>query len=123
MRRYMNMKTAIPGLLLSTMLGSLWAGTDAVAAGEAMEVAARRISYADLDLSSDAGAAVLYARIRLAARQVCVVTSGAWRFGALESARGCIEAAVTRAVADVHAPTLTGYYLVKTGQSIHLAEK
>jgi UrcA family protein len=123
MRRYMNMKTAIPGLLLSTLLGSLCACTDAVAADQTTEVATRRVSYADLDLSHQAGAAALYSRIRFAARQVCEPTYGNWTFKVLEPTHRCIETAVTRAVADVNAPTLTGYYLEKTGQAIHLAKK
>jgi UrcA family protein len=123
MRRYVNMKTAIPGLLLSTLLGSLCACTDAVAAEQAIEVATRRVSYADLDLTRDAGAAALYSRIHLAARQVCEPESGSWTWKVLEPTHRCIEAAITRAVADVNAPALTSYYLVKTKQTIHLAEK
>jgi UrcA family protein len=123
MRRYMTMKTAIPGLFLSTLLGSLCACTDAVAAEQSTEVATRRVSYADLDLSHDAGATALYSRIRFAARQVCEPTYGTWTFKVLGPTPRCIETAITRAVADVNAPTLTGYYLEKTGQAIHLAKK
>ena len=123
MRRQTNMRIAIPGLLLSTLLGSLSACTDAVAAEQAAEVATRRVGYADLDLTRDAGAAALYSRIHFAARQVCEPVSAAWTWKVLEPARRCIEAAITRAVADVNAPALTTYYLAKTGQSIDLAEK
>ncbi len=121
MRRYMNMKIAIPGLLLSTLMGSLSACTDAAAAEQ--EVATRRVSYADLDLTRDAGAAALYSRIHFAARQVCEPVSATWTWKVIEPARRCIEAAITRAVADVNAPALTGYYLTKTGQTVDLAEK
>lgn len=123
MRRYMNMKIAIPGLLLSTLLGSLSACTDAAAAEQAKEVATRKVSYADLDLTRDAGAAALYSRIHFAARQVCEPVSDTWTWRVLEPARRCIEAAITRAVADVNAPVLTSYHLAKTGQTIDLAEK
>lgn len=123
MRRYTTMKIAIPGLLLSTLLGSLSACTDAAAAEQATEVATRRVSYADLDLTRNAGAAALYSRIHFAARQVCEPVSVAWTWKVLDPARRCIEAAITRAVADVNAPELTGYYLAKTGQTIDLAEK
>jgi len=78
MRRQTNMRIAIPGLLLSTLLGSLSACTDAVAAEQAAEVATRRVGYADLDLTRDAGAAALYSRIHFAARQVCEPVSAAW---------------------------------------------
>jgi len=121
MRRYLNMKIAISGLLLSTLMGSLSACTDAAAAEQ--EVVTRRVGYADLDLTRDAGAAALYSRIHFAARQVCEPVSATWTWRVPEPARRCIEAAITRAVADVNAPALTGYYLAKTGQTIDLAEK
>jgi UrcA family protein len=121
MCRYMNMKIAIPGLLLSTLLGSLSACTDAAAAEQATEVATRTVSYADLDLTRNAGAAALYSRIHFAAKQVCEPVSVTWTW--LDPARRCIEAAITRAVADVNAPALTGYYLAKTGRTIDLAAK
>jgi UrcA family protein len=123
MRRYMNMKTAVPGLLLSSLLGSLGACTDVVAAEQAAQVATRRVSFADLDLSRDAGAATLYARIHVAARQVCEPAYGTFAWKLLEPTSRCIELAITRAVADVNAPALTSYYFAKTGQVIHLAEK
>jgi UrcA family protein len=123
MRRYMNMKTAVPGLLLASLLGSLGACTDAVAADQGIDVASRRVSYADLDLSRDAGAATLYSRIRFAARQVCEPTFGTFTWKLLEPTSRCIELAITRAVADVNAPALTSYHFAKTGQAIHLAEK
>lgn len=122
MRRYMNMKTAIPGLLLAT-LGWLSACTDVAAAEQATEIVTRRVSYADLDLTRDAGAAALYSRIHIAARQVCEPESGNWAWKVLEPTRRCIEAAITRAVADVNAPALTSYFLVKTRQTLRLAEK
>jgi UrcA family protein len=123
MRRYMNMRTAVPGLLLLSSLGSLGACTDAVAADQATQVATRRVSFADLDLTRAAAAATLYSRIHIAARQVCEPAVGAPILKALEPTHRCIEAAITRAVADVNAPALTNYYFAKTGQAIHLAEK
>jgi len=122
MRRYINLKTAIPGLLLAT-LGWLSACTDVAAAEQASEVTTRRVRYADLDLTRDAGAATLYSRIHVAARQVCEPAYGIRTLKVFEPTHRCIEAAITRAVADVNAPALTSYYLAKTGQTIHLAGK
>ena len=123
MRRYVNAKTALSGLLLSSLLGSLGACTDAIAADQGIDVATRKVRYADLDLSRDAGAAALYSRIRIAARQVCVPTYGTFTWKLLDPTSSCMELAITRAVADVNAPALTSYYLAKTGQTIHLAGK
>jgi UrcA family protein len=73
------------------------------------------VSYADLNLNSDAGIAVLYKRLRYAARQVC---------GDLDTtnlSRGrittdCINNAMSQAVAQINSPTLTGLYAAKTGK-------
>jgi UrcA family protein len=123
MRRYMNMKTAVPGLLLASWLGSLGACTEAVAADQATQVLTRRVSFADLDLTRNAGAATLYSRIHLAARQVCEPLVGTPILKAIEPTHRCIQAAIARAVADVNSPALRSYYLSKSGQTIHLAEK
>jgi UrcA family protein len=73
------------------------------------------VSYADLNLDSDAGITALYMRLRHAARQVC----GDWDTTSLS--RGlettkCINNAMSQAVAQVNSPMLTSLYEAKTGK-------
>jgi UrcA family protein len=73
------------------------------------------VSYADLNLNSDAGIAVLYKRLRHAARQVC----GDGDTTSLSRGRdqtNCINNAMSQAVAQVNSPILTSLYEAKTGQ-------
>ena len=122
MRHLMNSKTAVPCALLAILLGPLSAYADAYAA-PGYEVATRTVKYGDLDLTRSAGAATLYARIRNAANAVCepAMSSGA-RDSMLLTLR-CKEQSIARAVADVNAPTLTSYYLMKTRHAVMLARQ
>lgn len=73
------------------------------------------VSYADLNLNSDAGIAVLYSRLKNAARQVC----GDWDTRDLSrglAATACINKAMSQAVAHVNSPMLTSLYEAKTGK-------
>ena len=122
MRHLMNSKTAAPCALLAILLGTLSACADTYAA-PGYEVATRTVKYGDLDLSRTAGAAHLYSRIQTAARAVCgsPVSSGVRE--ALLLSRHCMEQSIARAVADVNAPTLTSYYLMKTKHAVMLARQ
>lgn len=74
---------------------------------QAAESVSMRVSYADLNLGSDAGSQVLQRRIAIAARVVCgfeesklydvIVATNACRSGAIEGARPAYEAAVASA--------------------------
>lgn len=119
MSRHLNMKTAIPCTLLAMLLSSLSAAAAAVEPGE---VATRRVNFADLDLTRSAGVAVLYARIKSAAGEVCEPVN-ARALESVERSHRCTEQAIARAVADVNAPALTSYYLAKTRQTITLAQR
>jgi len=75
-----------------------------------------KVSYSDLDLTTQAGAATLYNRIRGAARQVCgyegvtyADTSG-WK--------RCFNGAVSNAVAKVNSPRLTALHEGKSPAAI-----
>jgi UrcA family protein len=122
MRHLMNSKTAVPCALLAILLGPLSACADAYAA-PGYEVATRTVKYGDLDLSRAEGAAHLYSRIQTAARAVCgpAISSGA-RDSILVSWH-CMEQSIARAVADVNAPTLTSYHLMKTRHAVMLARQ
>lgn len=74
---------------------------------QAAESVSMRVSYADLNLASDAGSHVLQRRIAIAARVVCgfeesrlydvIIATNACRTGAIEGARPAYEAAVASA--------------------------
>lgn len=69
----------------------------------------RTVSYAGLDLSTEAGAQVAYRRIRVAAQGVCshlhTLVLGEQR----QAWEVCVRDATARAVADIGAPRLTAY--------------
>jgi UrcA family protein len=71
----------------------------------ANEVVSRTVRFGDLDISHRAGAAVLYARIRRAAREVCDPVEPR-ALASLNLARTCEEQAIERAINDVGAPQL-----------------
>jgi UrcA family protein len=82
------------------------AGTQAADPAEPQQM---EVSYAGLDLTTQAGAEKLYRRIKVAANFVC---DGLYT---RDLARGrlwqrCISSAVSNAVADVGAPVLTAYH-------------
>lgn len=113
------MKTAFSRVMLAALLG---ASTVALAGGTADEPAKRTVHFADLNLAQAAGAAVLYQRIRAAARDVCapVIVSD---LAALPGAHACIDQAIARAVTDVNAPMLTSYYQQQTHRPVLVARR
>jgi UrcA family protein len=100
--------------LLATLSASLalvglsLAGT-ASAAGSAapstVDVARIVVSYGDLDLDTDRGAAALQRRLVVAARQVCG-SPDPRDLGRYQKARVCTDAAMARAVDEVGSPRL-----------------
>lgn len=97
------------GVALSLGLG-LWLATAAVgmASAQTAPQTAARVSYADLDLSSEAGARALLYRIRVAASSACGQETHSPLFPR-ESARhrACVNEAVGAAVNQIGSPTLT----------------
>jgi UrcA family protein len=116
------MKSAIRWTLLAVFLGSLNAAAAAASADRGDEPPTQRVSFADLDLTRGPGVAALYARIRSAAQQVCGPVD-ARQLEALTSSHRCTEQAIARAVSDVNAPMLTGYYLAKINATIKIAQR
>jgi UrcA family protein len=79
-------------------------------------VATQRVSFKDLNLNSPEGAALLYGRIKKAAKQVC----GHWDnfdLSQLHAMQTCIDGAVSRGVAQVNSPMLARLYNEKTGKA------
>jgi UrcA family protein len=69
----------------------------------------RKVSFSDLDANTEAGAKVLYDRLRFAADEVCrpyertgVMPSRAWLT--------CVNNALASAVQQINKPTLTALY-------------
>ena len=75
------------------------------------------VKYGDLNVDSAKGAAVLYARIRHAAKNVCLQFDG----GGLDvygQRAACINKAILGAVTKVNVPALSALYSAKTGKEV-----
>jgi UrcA family protein len=75
----------------------------------ANDVQARTVHYADLNLDTRAGSAVLYQRIRHAAEQVCG-DAGSRQLEQARAAKACIDQAIQSSVRFVNTPKLTNEY-------------
>jgi UrcA family protein len=82
--------------------------------GTAADLPQVHVNYADLNVDSAAGAAVLYQRIRRAADQVCPSVD-VRDLGNYAVAKACKAHAIAEAVAAVQNPSLTKVYELKTG--------
>jgi UrcA family protein len=75
------------------------------------EIRSQRVLIADLDLSTPAGAYTLLGRIKTAARNVCSPEpSRLSELANVADYEGCMDGAISRAVYDVDAPTLSDAY-------------
>lgn len=84
--------------------------------------ATRVVHFSDLNLASPDGVAVLYARLRRAAHDLCAPFDGA----ELERARrfrACIDEVLSTTIAQADLPTLAEYYRsTSTARNRHRAE-
>jgi UrcA family protein len=78
------------------------------------EVPTRTVHYSDLNIDTQAGAEVLYKRIRGAAEHVCGDVSYS-ELAKAAAARACIDRAVGASVRAVNNPRLTDVYNAHTG--------
>jgi UrcA family protein len=90
------------------------AASGAYADAMANDVPVRTVRYADLNLNTDAGAAILFKRIHNAAEQVCG-DAGSRRLGEAAAAKACIDKAMLQTVKAVNSPKLTNEYNASTG--------
>jgi UrcA family protein len=100
------------------------AAPGAYADGTLADVPAIKVSYSDLSLGTQAGAAVLYKRIRHAAEQICGDTDSR-RLEEVIAAKACIDRAVSSSVKAVRSPMLTSEYNAHIGagqKQINLAD-
>lgn len=105
------MKSAVRRTLVAIAMASVCA---IASAGSPDQSLARTVNFADLDISHPAGAAVLYQRIRAAAREVCRASIERDLTFA-ELSRSCVQDAIARAVNEVNTPTLSHYHETATG--------
>ena len=100
------MKSAVRRTLAAVCMASVCA---LASAGSPDQPLQRTVSFADLDINHPAGAAVLYQRIRAAAREVCRPISER-DLAVAELTRSCVQDAIARAVTEVNAPKLSQYH-------------
>jgi UrcA family protein len=73
-----------------------------------------KVSFADLNLDSQAGAATLYRRIQNAARQVCSPDPGDRAIQRYRDWKSCYDTAVGNAVGKVNSPLLSALHSSKS---------
>jgi UrcA family protein len=89
--------------------------TNAASAADSFsEPAMKAVSYAGLNLDSQAGSQTLYRRLRKAANRVCESTRG--RGIRMIEWRECIDQALARAVSQVDRPAVTAYHVAQNGK-------
>ena len=115
MLRYLKLKTVVACSLFAASLSSFAAVSTQAAADD--DHPSRVVKFADLDLTHSQGAAVLYARIRSAARAVCLPKYN-WLMEMRSIPDECRDQAIARAVDDVNAPALTTYHRERRGKAI-----
>ena len=103
----MNTRHLCAAAALCALLGSAFSSTAADAA--TADPWGVIVSYADLNLSRPADARVLYQRLRGAAARVCVEVP-TYELARSAAYRRCFQAALDRAVADVHSPALSAIH-------------
>ncbi len=103
-RTHFLSRTLVLGLLAGLSLGAQ--------AGEARHAGSANravvVSYADLDLTSTAGASTLYARLESAASKACghEPTASLWELNRMAAYEACYEHALAKAVNQVDNDTL-----------------
>jgi UrcA family protein len=103
-----------PRTLIATSILAVLVSSFAVvcSAADSTDVPKAIVRYADLDISTSQGAAVLYNRIRSASEGLCAPLDR----GDLESKflfKTCVQQAIEGAVAKVDRPTLSALYAAK----------
>jgi len=83
----------------------------------------REVSFADLNLNQEAGAATLLKRLTLAARSVCDDSSPLSNLDPRNSAFACRKATLRKAVSDVNHPMVTAAYENTRGRVFRMASR
>src|ERR1700722_1287353 len=75
----------------------------------ASEPLTKKITYNDLDANTEAGAKLLYARLRFAARDVCTPYESS-ELNRRRTWETCVNNALTSAVRQINKPTVTALH-------------
>jgi UrcA family protein len=94
---------------LLTTLFALGLGPIGAQAAEPSQSLTKVVAYGDLNLDSEQGAKVLYARLRSAARNVCFPLEGR-DLNAQSHWRACVDSAVASAVVQVNRTSVTALH-------------
>jgi UrcA family protein len=113
----MTFNTKIRSAAYGLCVAGAFLGLQATAAPAGDSLPSEKVSYADLDISTRAGAQVLYHRIVVAAHQVCD-SPGTRDLLLLEMERKCDDQAIDNAVKRVNSPALSQ---VRSARVVHLA--
>lgn len=100
--------TGLRGLIATAIFGALAFSVSAVSAADPTS-ASINVKYADLNIASPSGAAVLYERIRTAALSAC---NYFWFKTDADEAR-CVQQTIANAVTKVNQPALSAVYNAK----------
>jgi UrcA family protein len=96
------------GLVGSAMIAiTVGSGATTAFAGSPNDPISVKVSLADLNMASEAGAQTALARIRFAANQACGGDLSDQTLGEQMQFRSCAKQAVQRAVASINQPALT----------------
>jgi UrcA family protein len=100
--------SGLRGLIATAIFGALAFSVSAVSAADPSS-ASINVKYADLNIASPSGAAVLYERIRTAALSAC---NYFWFKTDADEAR-CVQQTIANAVTKVNQPALSAVYNAK----------
>jgi UrcA family protein len=96
-------------------------GSAPASAGPVMETRSEKVSYADLNVGSLAGAETLYKRIQGAARKVCSPSDGTVGTDQFREWKRCYQTAIANAVAQANIPMLAAVHSNNGGGEQRLA--
>ena len=97
----MTFKTAISAISAIAAIGFAASVSCASAATPSGDNVSVKVSYEGIDLNSDAGHAIMLARITQAARQICGAQPDKWQFDASHAYDSCMTSVTDRALGQL----------------------
>jgi UrcA family protein len=111
-------KSAVTVTLAAAFIGhSVVAHADRIE-GVVVSAPSITIGYAELDISKPQGLAVLYTRIKSAARSVCGFDHSPKELARGRVSKACYQTAVEDAVRQINRPTLTALHRAKSKSTL-----
>jgi UrcA family protein len=102
-------QSRLTACILAAGLFALGFGASGAQAAERFQSLTKVVAYGDLNLDSQQGAKVLYARLRNAARTVCHPLEGR-DLNQIALWRGCVDQAVSSAVVQINKTSVTALH-------------